>query len=159
MPMPKWYFSWKDIEHSCLFIKQCLDSVNFKPDYIVGLTRGGLIPAVMLSHMTGIKVVVLDASFRDSNDIPESNLWLPEEATFNDKKILIIDDINDTGTTFNWIIEDWNRSALGKCDWSNIKFAALVHNKASKASTDFTFLIIDKSVQDIWIVYPWEQNE
>ena len=156
--IPKRHFSWKDVETACLYIKQCLDYEDFKPDYIVGLTRGGLIPAVMLSHMTGTKVIPLDASFRDSKDGPESNVWLPEDITYGNKKVLIIDDINDSGATFSWIKENWNSSVLGACKWTGVKFAALVHNEASKAHTDYAFITINKLEKDVWIVYPWEQK-
>ena len=160
MSIPKRIFSWTDVDLATTFIKHKLEADNFKPDYVVGLTRGGLIPAVILSHMYGVKLVPLDASFRDSEDSPESNLWLPESVNFSNKKVLIVDDINDSGATFNWIKQDWNTSTagIGGIDWSNVKFAALVHNKASTAPTDYTYLTINKAEQDIWIVYPWENK-
>lgn len=163
MSIPKRIFSWTDVDLATTFIKHKLEADNFKPDYIVGLTRGGLIPAVVLSHLLGVKLIPLDASFRDSEDGPESNLWLPEEIHYNNKKVLVIDDINDSGATFNWIKQDWNSAVLGalgqgRLDWNNIKFAALVHNKASTALTDYTYLTINKAEQDMWIVYPWENK-
>ena len=73
---------------------------NWKPDYIVGLTRGGLIPAVYLSHYLDVPMETLKVSFRDSTSESESNLWMAEDA-FNGKNILIVDDINDTGATLD----------------------------------------------------------
>lgn len=158
MSIPKRIFSWTDVDLATTFIKHKLEADNFKPDYIVGLTRGGLIPAVVLSHMLGVKLVPLDASFRDSEDDPESNLWLPESVNFSNKKVLIVDDINDSGATFNWIKQDWNTAVLGSLNWANVKFAVLVHNKASTAPTDYAYLTINKAEKDIWIVYPWENK-
>ena len=40
---------------------------DWRPDYIVGLTRGGLVPAVMMSNMTGIMMHALDVRFRDTD--------------------------------------------------------------------------------------------
>ena len=53
------------------------------------------------------------------------------------KKILIVDDINDTGATFNWIKNDWESRHKDpdkwKCIWgNNVKFATLTENFASK---------------------------
>ena len=159
MSIPKRHFSWKDVETACLYLKSQIEEANFKPDYIVGLTRGGLIPAVILSHLTGIKLIPLDASFRDSNLSPESNCWLPEEVHFNDKKVFIVDDINDSGKTFNWIKGDWASSlTFEELGFDNIKFATLVHNKGSCEPTDFSFLTINKLEKDEWIVYPWESE-
>ena len=86
---------------------------SWTPDYIVGLTRGGLPLAVMLSHYLDKPMHALNASFRDNLTGPESNAWMAEDAFGYDKirkkDILIIDDINDSGHTLNWIIDDWQR--------------------------------------------------
>ncbi len=52
---------------------------DFKPDYIVGLTRGGLVPALMLSHYLKVPMHTLKVSMRD-DDHCESNLWMAEDA-------------------------------------------------------------------------------
>lgn len=159
LTLPKRYFSWKDVETACLYLKQCLNNDNFKPDYIVGLTRGGLIPAVMLSHMIKTKFVALDVSLRDGVDGPTSNLWLPETVMEDNVKVLIVDDINDSGATFNWIKNDWEQTTFNKSfKWGNIRFAVLVHNESSETYSDYSFLKINKTLKDTWVVYPWEQQ-
>ena len=112
---------------------------NWKPDYIVGLTRGGLIPAVYLSHYLDGPMETLKVSLRDSTSESESNLWMAEDA-FNDKNILIVDDINDTGATLDWIINDWQSSCLpDDPHWlhvwvDNVRIAVLVDNLSSNFS-------------------------
>ena len=86
-------------------IKMMFDD-NFKPDYIVGLSRGGLIPAVQLSHYLGLPMRTLKVSLSDKNE-SESNSGMAEDAFGYDSKpknSLIIDDICDTGATFEWIM-------------------------------------------------------
>jgi hypoxanthine phosphoribosyltransferase len=83
---------------------------HWRPDYIVGLTRGGLQAAVMLSHYLDVPMHTLNVSLRDSDTGPESNLWMAEDAFGHNKppmNILIVDDINDSGATLNWIMKDW----------------------------------------------------
>ena len=63
----------------------------------------------------------------------------------------IIDDINDTGETFKFILDKF-----GKGD-GRIKFAALIHNKPSKVTIDYLGYEIDKSKDPAWIVFPWEE--
>ena len=153
---------------------------NWKPDYIVGLTRGGLVPAVMLSHMINVPMHALDISLRDSVTGPESNLWMSEDAfgyagTFEDKpvtdedykrkNILIVDDINDTGATLDWIIDDWQSSCLPNSPtWNevwgnNVRFAVCVDNLSSKFSrcVNYCAETINKAEKDVWIVFPWER--
>ena len=83
------------------------------------------------------------------------------------KKILIVDDINDTGATFNWIKEDWPKSCLPmehdgwNTVWNdeiaNVRFATLTENLSSNFDgVRYTCHEVNKAEEDIWLVYPWE---
>lgn len=155
---------------------------NWRPDYIVGITRGGLVPAVMISQYLDIPMHTLNISFRDAESGPESNLWMAEDAfgyvstdvvprpadmPVSDpalrKKILIVDDINDTGRTLRWIKEDWESGCLPRDEnWNdiwhhNVQFAAVVDNDSSEfKGVDYAGLIINKHEDPCWIEFPWE---
>ena len=152
---------------------------GWRPDYIVGITRGGLIPAVMISQYLNIPMHTLGVSLRDGSG-GESNLWMAEEAfgyvpkedrgesdTETDpafrKNILIVDDINDTGATIAWIKKDWRSGCLPKhYVWdqifgSNVRFAVITNNLSSKEEVDYSVNEINKAEEDVWIVYPWER--
>ena len=178
-----------------LVAKLCRDIVNsgWRPDYIVGLTRGGLLPAVMISHYFNIPMHTLSVSLRDSDTGPESNLWMAEDALgprtkerivedFNDvggilqaaselleegatyKNILIVDDINDTGATLNWIMQDWPSGCFPDDPaweevWNqNVKFAVVVDNLASQCQVkmDYVGMEVNKAENDVWIDFPYE---
>jgi hypoxanthine phosphoribosyltransferase len=119
-----------------------------------------------MSNSTGIPMETLKVNLRDHVDDmgPESNCWMSEDA-FNGKKILIVDDINDTGATLDWIINDWQSTCLpNDPKWSdvwgnNVRFAVLIDNLSSKFSrkVDYTAKEINKAEEDVWIVYPWER--
>lgn len=175
--MKKIYYSWKDVQGACLDIARQLQKDNWQPDYIVGITRGGLIPATLLSQYLDTKMHTLDVSLRDSESSPESNLWMAEEAfgyvphstpdtTRVDpayrKNILVVDDINDSGATINWIKEDWRSGCLPHdVYWdyvwgNNVRFATLTNNMASTAEVDYSVWEVNKAEEDCWLVYPWE---
>jgi hypoxanthine phosphoribosyltransferase len=145
------------------FIRQ-LYKDNWRPDYIVGLTRGGLVPAVILSHAIDVPMHALKVSLRDQTDT-ESNCWMSEDA-FHGKKILIVDDINDTGATLDWIIADWQSSCMPKnVQWQDVwgntvRFAVCVDNLSSGFSrrVNYAAVEINKAEVDEWIVFPWEQS-
>lgn len=145
---------------------------QWHPDYIVGLTKGGLVPAVMLGTYLGCRVETLKVSLRDGED-PETNCWMSEDAFgYSEsqshpemrKNILIVDDINDTGATLNWIVEDWRSSCMPKDPaWNeiwghNVRVAALYDNAASQSflRVNYAAQKINKRERDEWIVFPWE---
>ena len=113
----KHFYSWQDIEAMCTNIVKQMYADNYKPDYIVGITRGGNIPATIISNMLDIRCEAMKVSFRNDDRV-DTNFWLSRHAT--DNNILVIDDINDTGATFNWIKEDWNVD--DDSEKSNVKF-------------------------------------
>ena len=163
--MNKHYYSWQDIEDSCTDIIVQMYNDNWRPDYIVGLTRGGNVPATIISNKTGIRCEALKVSLRDNTGRDaESNLWMADDA-FEGKNILIVDDINDTGSTFNWIVEDWQDSAIptsSKWDniWgNNVRFAVITDNLSSdfKYATSYSTFEVNKAEDDVWLVYPWEK--
>lgn len=132
------------------------------PDYIVGLTRGGLVPATMISQYLGCAMHTLKVSLRDSSE-QESNLWMAEDA-FNGKQILIVDDINDSGATLNWIQQDWQSSCLpNDPHWTetwghSVRTAVLCDNLASQyvGKVNYAAMEINKLEQDVWVDFPWE---
>jgi hypoxanthine phosphoribosyltransferase len=161
--MNKIYYTWQDIERQTQEILRQLQRDAWMPDYVVGLTRGGLVPANLISQYLEVPMETLKVSLRDDTSQPESNLWMAEDA-FEQKRILIVDDINDSGATLNWIKEDWMSSNLPnnpkwKEIWGNtVRVAVLVDNEASTSELNVSYSAVDlnKAEEDSWIVFPWE---
>jgi hypoxanthine phosphoribosyltransferase len=155
---------------------------NFRPDYIVGITRGGLLPAIMMSHYLKVPMHSLDVSLRDNaQNGPESNGWMSSDAfgyvdeeeraitksrwdVSKRKKILIVEDINDSGATLNWIKQDWQAGCFpDESSWETVwnetvKFATLINNESSSFDdVDYFADTINRiETPDLWVDFPWE---
>ena len=161
--MKKIYYSWQDVERQTQEILRQLQRDAWMPDYVVGLTRGGLVPANLISQYLSVPMECLKVSLRDDAAQPESNLWMAEDA-YEGKKILIVDDINDSGATLTWIKQDWQSSCFPtEPHWNlvwgnNVRVAVLCDNEASASELNVSYSAVDlnKAEEDVWIVFPWE---
>jgi xanthine phosphoribosyltransferase len=156
-------------QYSKLVSNICRDitNSNWRPDYVVGISRGGLLAATMISHYFKIPMHPLEVSLRDGGETV-SNLGMAEDAfgypRGDRKKILIVDDINDTGATFNWIMKDWPSGCFpNDPSWltvwnDNVKFAVTIDNLASNCNVkmDYVGMDINKAEDDVWIEFPYE---
>ena len=126
MEKNKLYLSWKWVDEQINKIGDKLEGLNL--EFVSGIPRGGLIPAVMMSHAFNIKYI----SYSSAKMLP---LELRE-------KTLVIDDISDTGIT----LEEAN----------DLKFilASLCIRSGTKTVPRFIGEIIS---DDRWLVFPWEK--
>lgn len=178
--MDKLPLDWADIKGMTARIARDIAITNWRPDYVVGLTRGGLIPAVLLSHYFDVPMHTLKVTLRDGDESDcESNLWMAEDAfgcvpeelqeTYKSrwdpalrKNILIVDDINDSGATIAWIKKDWpsgiyaEEQAWDTVWGGNVKFAVLVENLSSGETTNFSALEVNKAEHNVWLDFAWE---
>jgi uncharacterized protein len=154
--------TYRDVESLTSEILRQMNQDSWRPDYVVGLTRGGLLPAVLMSQYLDVPMDALKVSLRDNHETC-SNLSMAEDA-YNGKKILIVDDINDTGATLNWIKQDWedfhpSKPKPWKKIWGDsVRVAVLIDNLPSKSKLDINYcgMEIDKEADPRWVNFPFE---
>jgi len=160
--MNKTYYKWNQVDDAVHNIILQMYNDNWRPKVIIGLTRGGLAPAVKLSNLTGIPMHTLDVRLRDTFEgyELESNSTFAKQA-LQGHNILIVDDINDSGETLEWIYNDWKGtwpSRQSKTMWhDNVRVACLINNDASNFNIDYSSIQINKVEDPCWVVFPWEE--
>jgi uncharacterized protein len=133
-------------------IARQVEADSWKPDFLVGVGRGGLVPAAYLSHRLGITLLSVDHSSGDAAFADELLAKLAAKSR-EGSRILIVDDINDTGGTLFYLREVLARHG---CSEPHIRVAVLVNNLRSKARAEYAGTTIDRTADKRWFVFPWE---
>ncbi|WP_157218746.1 phosphoribosyltransferase [Flavisphingomonas formosensis] len=125
---------------------------GWRPDYLVGIGRGGLAPAAYLSHATGHPLLSIDHSTRLAA-FGEKLLARIAAMSAAGKRMLLVDDINDSGGTIAHL-----RGAISAAggDPANLRAAVLITNVRSDARADYWARSIDRAEDKRWFVFPWE---
>ncbi|WP_174292270.1 phosphoribosyltransferase [Sphingomonas bacterium] len=125
---------------------------DWSPTFLIGIGRGGLVPAVFLSHATGLPTLSCDLSSQ-VKDFAEEVLVRLAARTRAGERLLFVDDINDSGRTIGLL-----RTALAAAGGVEgaVRFATLIDNRVSAQRVDYAARTIDRTVTKDWYVFPWE---
>ncbi len=125
---------------------------DWTPDYVVGIGRGGLVPAVYISHETNTPMLSVDHSSKVPG-FAEELLHKVAEKSAAGEKLLFVDDINDSGGTIATVRRILADNG-GEAD--NLRFAVVMNNASSQATVDYWAEMIDRTTDKRWFVFPWE---
>lgn len=115
----KKFVTWLEIDQLIENLTQQIMKSPLNIQGVYGVPRGGLIPAVILSHKLG----------------------LPLCGSLSDTRVLLVDDVSDTGKTLQFPKKQ------------GFHIATLFIKPQTKTMPDFYAASVEN---DVWIVYPWE---
>jgi hypoxanthine phosphoribosyltransferase len=144
--------TWEDVYNLTLRLSERIVKSGFKPDVIVGIARGGWIPARILSDVLFAETLQ-NIRIEYYSDVGkrgrEPKITQPITGTMEGKSVLLVDEVADTGDSMFHAIE--HVTALGASD---VKSAVLHFKPWSRVAPDY-FMVKTES----WTVYPWELRE
>lgn len=132
--------------------EQLADSISYAPGLIVGISRGGLVPARVLSDILGVgSMGVLGVSFYKAMGRPGGFPQITQDLNMDlkGKRVLVVDDVADTGRSLMVAKEH----LLGK-GAKEVRIATLHYKPCSAFRPDYYV-----AETTAWIVYPWERHE
>lgn len=142
---------WDHVYSLLLEIADRIKESEFKADIIVGISRGGLLPARILSdlldnpHLANIKVEFY-VDIDQTKEVPV--ITQPVSVSVKDKRVLIVDDITDSGQSFRLVWETLAQEA------AEVKTVTLYHKPWSCFTPD-----IYARETEAWVIFPWEFRE
>ena len=147
--------TYDDIHNGALKLIDMIQHQGSIPDLVVGFSRGGLLPATILSHYFECQFQALAVTYRDAaaTGFKYDDLKCIDALIRCNKNVIIVDDICDSGKTFIKFHEYYDDVNPQHINIDNIKTAAIHHRYTSLYTPDF---IAEHIVNDDWQVYPWE---
>ena len=144
------FVSWNDLESYCDKIYSQMVKDDYKPDCIIGLLRGGIVPARLFSDHFNILLDFFALDVKLYNGINDRMEKAKIKAFDGDVKgrILLVDDIFDSGKTMEAVLDHLN----GK----QVTTATIFWKETAKNKPDY---YAEVAKENEWIVFPFEMAE
>jgi hypoxanthine phosphoribosyltransferase len=142
--------SWGKFYRHCLLLGKNIAQSNEKFDRIIAISRGGLIPARILSDFLKLPISnIVISSYANLKQLKEPEIIETSNASFSHQTLLIVDEVSDSGKTFH--------RALSYFKNKNVK-KILTAAPFIKPKTTFIPNFWVKNI-DAWIVFPYDLHE
>jgi len=138
--------SWEDFHGLCRGLAQAIFA--YQPDLILAIGRGGFYPGTLIAHMLQVEIYPIRISRREKDilryDRPH---WLlqPQPSVLEDRRVVIVDEICDTGQTLTMVAE----KVLGM-GAKEVKSAVLYSHTLKSSLPDYIGLITDELILNPW---------
>ena len=151
MTMNYLILSWSDVYNLTLQLSERIVNSGFVPDVIVGIARGGWIPARILSdvlYANTLQNIRIEYYTDVGEKGKEPRITQPLTGSMKSKNMLLVDEVADTGDTLQHAIEHVKELGV-----KEVKSAVLHYKPTSIVKPDF-YMVETTS----WTVYPWENR-
>jgi len=146
---PKEVMSWTDLGDGTRALAEAIHDDGYRPDIVLAIARGGLLVAGAISYALGVKnTFTMNVEFYTGIDerlpVPMLLPPVPDLVDFAETKVLIADDVADTGATLALV--------HGFCEGkvAEVRSAVLYEKPRSIVRCQYVW-----RRTDMWIDFPW----
>ncbi|MDD5022600.1 MAG: phosphoribosyltransferase [Candidatus ainarchaeum sp.] len=143
--------NWNEIEKMCKALSKKIEQ-EFKPDIIVSILRGGMVPARIFSDLLHNRnVASMRVEFYSGIEKTKKEPIISQTISCDvkNKRILLVDDVSDSGYSMKKAVE-----YLKEKNPSEIRTVAIHYKPKSIFKPDYFY-----EETEAWIIYPWEKEE
>ena len=144
--------TWEDVERTSQDVAFKIKESGFMPDIVVGILRGGVVPARIISDILGVDdIAVIEIKLYKDFTTRGARPYLRQPVTIplKGRRVILVDDVSDTGLTLELALQ-----AINLYMPAAVKTATLYIKPWTRIVPDYYSEITDK-----WIVFPWEKWE
>ena len=144
--------TWQGFGEAARELARAIAADEFEPDLILSIARGGLFVAGALGYALSVKNLhVMNVEFYDgigsTLDMPVMLPPVPQVVDFSAKKVLIADDVADSGKTLELVYE------FIKDQVDAVRSAVIYEKPRSVIKCDYVWRRTDQ-----WINFPWSSE-
>jgi len=161
----KQWITWQQVQHLCESIVSQINESGFKPKHIVGLSRGGLVPATIIANHLNVREVYVHGyhSYDDQTNMRDEDN--PHGVMYQDvipdllardlrgRDLLLVDDLCDAGVTMQGLLRRIEKK-FAAVDGCHVRCATLY----CKEHSQFKPIYTGETSGDWWLVFPWEKQ-
>lgn len=141
---------WGQVQRLARRLAGLIRAAGYRPELVVGIARGGVVPARLLCdyldlyELASIRILHYDSG---PHRIAAARLTAPLAVDVRGLRVLLVDDVSDTGDTLTLAAEHIRAFAPAE-----LRIAVLHHKLTSTCIPDF---YAKKIVAWRWLTYPW----
>ena len=146
--------AWEEAARLARLLSDTIRMSGYRPDLVIAIGRGGFVPArvvcdqLLLQMLTSMKIEHWGIAATKKE---KTVVRFPLSVDVKDMKVLIIDDITDTGETLEVAVE-----YVSGRDPADIRTGVLQHKYTSAFTPDYFAEYLDEWS---WVIYPWAVHE
>ncbi len=145
--------SWDDLGVGARALAEAVAADGYRPDMVLGIASGGLLVAGAVGYALGVKnTFTMNVEFYTGVDerleLPMILPPVPDLVDFAETKVLVADDVADTGATLALVQE----FCAGKV--AEVRCAVLYEKPHSTVHCEYVWRRTDR-----WIDFPWSAQD
>ena len=149
IPQPREVMSWQDLGDGTRELAEQVHADGYRPDIVLAVARGGLLVAGALAYALDVKnTFTMNVEFYTGIDerleMPMLLPPVPDLVDFQEQRVLIADDVADTGATLA-LVKDFCEGKVGE-----VRCAVLYEKSRSTVQCEYVWRRTDR-----WIDFPW----
>ena len=146
---PRELMSWEDLGDGARELAEQIHRDGYRPDIVLAVARGGLLVGGALGYALGVKnTFSMNVEFYTGVDerleMPMLLPPVPDLVDFHEQRVLIADDVADTGATLA-LVKDFCEGKVAE-----VRCAVLYEKPRSTVACEYVW-----KRTDLWIEFPW----
>lgn len=144
--------NWQQVFDDCFYLYEKIRDSNFSPDVIVGIARGGWIPARLIAdflHLKQTANIKVETYQMIGDEDVEAKITQDISDNLAGKNVLVVDDVADSGTTLQAVLDQINAHHP-----KDIRTAMLYYKPRSTILPDYYV-----TQTTAWVVFSWSMYE